>query len=597
MKFIDSSDDESEEKLTKIISKQNYASYIIDILKVNDITNAEEFKVKLGLLLHNLADRFFRNTIINNIYQEIKLQMLGNTSQQLLINIKDAFNQKLSELFELPTENPLTDSQYVQLFNSLFNKSITIPEVKLKENISVDIVRQELLQTLINTEVNLKQLYVNPMTLTLPDTATAAGLLAFSKVVNRNNKNKIKYLTQQQTDNYSSASIYNIPKSELGVFTDSHVIHYGTGNVQTEIFGLGDYKNILSKIPQSTQLRQAFVARIFATVQNKDHSMSTSEPEGIQKFNNFAEQLAHLLFIVEMQRNNTAVFIAPMFLELIVKDKKYISSECFPMAMKDAVPYARGVSVYCREGLPNAHIMDYDKTNVKPATKLLVEEGNIFIKWVSEVNNDNRFSDIVQVLDIITATKAICSKQEDRVSVKDIIEFIKGMKYVKYPANLSKLEELLQSLSTELILKFGERYEPNLKLAKSKLLEKFTTEEDKIIIINIYTAFKQATTNIPEFLPTAQEQLVENIRVAVSSILKTLSIKIKDWYTIMVPKYIFDESNQENAITKRDREADDEVPMEAKRLRIEEELLTTVDEGNESQDNILGASSNLGMDI
>ncbi|HJD61425.1 MAG TPA: hypothetical protein LFV90_04660 [Rickettsia endosymbiont of Columbicola hoogstraali] len=91
----------------------------------------------------------------------------------------------------------------------------------------------------------------------------------------------------------------------------STILHYKTGNVQTEKFGFGNYKDIFQEI-----------------LHNEEHK-ENSHLVLPKKLNNFAEQLTYLLFIIEMQRNNTTLFTAPMFLELTIQNSKYLKKEGF----------------------------------------------------------------------------------------------------------------------------------------------------------------------------------------------------------------------------------------------------------------------------
>ncbi|ABE04926.1 hypothetical protein [Rickettsia bellii] len=329
--YIDSSDEEKENQIINKIISINYNNYLFNnIINIKNIHNADEFKAKLGLILHNLADRFFRSSIINNAYQKIKerkLSLKDTNRNKLLDNIKLSFNIKLDQLFINNKENPITDEDYIQLFNFLFDKHVNLPNVFITKNeITNNKIKSSLIEEIQkNREINLKLLFQNNLNIEIKSN-NSAKILACSKVTNRNNKNKIKYLTIKEAKNHSSSTSYELSNSELPAFTDSHVIHYETGNVQTEIFGFGTYKDIFQRMLRNEAHRENIVERIFELVQNK--KIANTEKLS-QELNNFAEQLTHLLFIVEMQRNNATLFTAPMFLELIIKDTKYLKEEIF----------------------------------------------------------------------------------------------------------------------------------------------------------------------------------------------------------------------------------------------------------------------------
>ncbi|MFY9590186.1 hypothetical protein [Rickettsia endosymbiont of Halotydeus destructor] len=539
--YIDSSDDEKENNVIKNITKISYNNYLLtNILNIKGVNSAAELKENLGLILHNLADRLCGSPAINSIYQKIKGQKLNlneNTYKKILIDIKTAFNKKLTQLFtDDNKENNPADEDYIQLFDFVFNKKTPIPEIfTLKSSIKIVDVRKILLKELQTAKINLKPLYKNPLNIDI-ENSNSNEILSCSKVVNRNNKNKIKYLTVVETDKHSSSSIYNISNSQLDSFTDIHVIHYHTGNVQTEIFGFGNYKEILQKIPQNALYRSAMVKCIFNIIQNKE--INIEELEITQGLNNFAEQLAHLLFIVEMQRNNATLFTAPMFLELIVKDEKYLKYEkFFPMSAKTAVSQARGVAKDNDKKLPNTHIMDYDITNVKKSDLLLKREGNILIEWLTGVIGNNKLNCLAEVYNGVALTKIIKKKEIEHISIKELQDFLGEIdKIENCPHNL--LTALKESLNN-LIPNFGKRPEQYLNLAKENLLKKnIFTEDIKDLIEVTYCIFEETLHKLESFLLQTQKKLAADIEQALPEILTILCEKIKEWYNIEVPEYV-----------------------------------------------------------
>ncbi|MCZ6901319.1 MAG: hypothetical protein O7C62_00575, partial [Rickettsia endosymbiont of Ixodes persulcatus] len=77
----------------------------------------------------------------------------------------------------------------------------------------------------------------------------------------------------------------------------------------------------------------------------------------------------------EIHRNNATLFTAPMFLELISKDKIFLSDkELFPMSAEHAVAQIRGIIKNYKYVLPNSYSLDYDTTNVQNGNLLLIKE-------------------------------------------------------------------------------------------------------------------------------------------------------------------------------------------------------------------------------
>ncbi|ABV76510.1 hypothetical protein [Rickettsia rickettsii] len=74
--FDSSSDEELKENNTLPKYLNFLLKNILNILDINYIYNSEDFKLKLGLVLHNLADRFYKYSTIRNIYKKIKSEIL-----------------------------------------------------------------------------------------------------------------------------------------------------------------------------------------------------------------------------------------------------------------------------------------------------------------------------------------------------------------------------------------------------------------------------------------------------------------------------------------------------------------------------------------
>ncbi|WP_341787666.1 hypothetical protein [Rickettsia endosymbiont of Cantharis rufa] len=154
-------------------------------------------------------------------------------------------------------------------------------------------------------------------------------------MIDRNNKNQLKHRILEGT-NGALSTICKISNTREETFTINHLVHYKTGNIQTDVPDLGKYDEILSKFEKEAEYKHAIIKRIFEVIHAKESTRNIEELS--RKLNYFAEKLTHLLFTVEMHRNNATLFTDPMFLELIDKDGIFLSDkELFPMSIEHAV--------------------------------------------------------------------------------------------------------------------------------------------------------------------------------------------------------------------------------------------------------------------
>ncbi|MFQ3887661.1 MAG: hypothetical protein AB8U88_06670 [Rickettsia conorii subsp. raoultii] len=124
----------------------------------------------------------------------------------------------------------------------------------------------------------------------------------------------------------------------------------------------------------------------------------------------------------------------------------------------------------------------------------------------------------------------------DNVKSNDIKSFLEKVhKLENCPINL--LNSLDQNL-TALILKVNNIGERNLKLTKTKLLEKKDFSQDLKDLIEItYLEFTESLKNIEGFLAQKQASLKKEIKKILPEILQILCAKIKEWYDIDAPEY------------------------------------------------------------
>ncbi|WP_342169884.1 hypothetical protein [Rickettsia endosymbiont of Seladonia tumulorum] len=208
-----------------------------------------------------------------------------------------------------------------------------------------------------------------------------------------------------------------------------------------------------------------------------------------------------------MQRNNATLFTAPIFLELVAQDSKYLKTDFFPMATHTAVSQARGIAYSYPLELPNSYFMDYDTYNV------------------------------TQIFNLIYTKKVLQEKEIDSIKLQEIQAFLGSIGKLKnYPANLIKvLEENLHNL----IPHFGSRPEQYLLLFKEALLKKtIFSKKVKDLIENTFFEFQKILPKLDSFLVKVQADLKKDIKKIIPEILQILCAKIKEWYNIDAPEYI-----------------------------------------------------------
>ncbi|MCX4084074.1 hypothetical protein N7281_04295 [Rickettsia hoogstraalii] len=116
-KILDSSsEEESKENYT---SPQHLDFLLRNILDISYISTSKGLKLRLGLILHNLADRFFKYSAIRNTYKKIKSEILTVDNESLQENlqiIKTAFNKHLNKLFKEYNKENISDTDYCTVY-------------------------------------------------------------------------------------------------------------------------------------------------------------------------------------------------------------------------------------------------------------------------------------------------------------------------------------------------------------------------------------------------------------------------------------------------------------------------------------------------
>lgn len=532
---LDSSSD--EELKQNHLPPHHIDNLLKNILNINNVNGSKGLKLRLGLILHNLANKFFSYSI-KDTYKEIKhktLKLDDNDAKEKLNVIKTAFNKHLSELFTNDNkENPLKDKDYLKLYHFAFKPNISISDsFTLKNNITINDVKKVLFEELQNSNIDLTTLSKSPLNFTVHN---SKEFLAFPALINRNNKNKLRHHILEEIDD-NSATIVTLPNTRTKTFTANHVMHYKTGNAQTDVTGFGSYNEIFSEFNKEPKHIPNIIKRIFEIVKGKE---TTQTVQGLShKLNHFAEKLTHLLFIVETHRNNTTLFTAPMFLELVDKDNKLLSEEnLFPMSAQNAVAQVRDISKKYKNTVPNSSTIDYDTTNVKDCNKLLITEGDILIKWLSKKLNNFKLEKLITFFD----TKNLITLYQFQDINNISIHYIKTFLEKAHELNFHHTETFksLNSKLTDLLPKINNLGERSLKLIKTQLFKKLSPDL-KELVEKVYAKFTESLEEFKQFLDQKQLTLKEKIEELLPEVLQILCTKIKEWYNIDI-----EESNNIN---------------------------------------------------
>ena len=545
--FVDSSDEEDEEIVKSSIHQHpSYAKYLSSLTNLEDFSSPHVFKMNLGILVHNFAERFFRSSIIELPYllQKKKLMTIEkNNYVNILKIIREAANNFIL------TDESLKDKTYIKLFNYIFNKNLNLSnnlpkDIVLKPNVNQKNFRDNFIDKI--RELNIQEEFTPFPSLNLfldNKSSHSVQLLSFSKLVNRHNKTQLKFFTINDSDNISGSSRYIFDCKGIKEFTDTHIYHYKTGNVLTEVVKFGSYKNFLKKIPEENSTRENFIKYVYDFI--KDNNSSTDLES---KDKNFAKQLVHVLFITEMHRNKSALFLSPMFLDLIKEDSSYISPEYFPISALNAVSSYRNIIKNFSQSIPNLHHIDYDKSNLNTTegTKnFLQREGELLIKWLIVKQQDqSKIPEIISkisyncklswALDIkidditINEIKNILNIEDNDFNDQDKIIILDLKKSIDYIEQNHNSNQNLLGKTKKFVLK---KYPDSTRLTNH--------------INNIYDNFSALQK---KFLNTIEQNknylnIVKNsISVEIETLIKILNDNMKKWYGLEMP--IFDQKEK-----------------------------------------------------
>ena len=189
------------------------------------------------------------------------------------------------------------------------------------------------------------------VSLELEATEGATNFIAMAKLLNRWHKNKMKD-AQSIGDDGSGSSIImtKTETSERSVSsgTTSATLNHKSSNIQTIVDELGTYDKISKEIYEDRRLTNSAI-KIVQSVQKL--SSKGLVQEGLTaKEEKYMMNLASLMLLTEVERNETSIFTTPMFLEKAQTSDSAI--EDYPMALKGAVMASRAVGILFTDTYP-----------------------------------------------------------------------------------------------------------------------------------------------------------------------------------------------------------------------------------------------------
>jgi hypothetical protein len=542
--YLDSSGDESsstKEKNLKnsIFNPKGYTKGLIEHFHINEVNSLNTFKLQLGLLLHFFADRIARSEPLNATYQSLKADYLSLSEEdysKIITELRETLTAQFDKFIIVRDYNDLSDKDYVQLFNWLFNPNIALPDsFRLKDVNDETKVKEDLLSILYESEIDFSFLCEFGLKVTIDKVNDASSFLAATKLFNRSNKNKIKYLKIQNNKAYPDSNHLTLKNANTPSFNDHTTISTNNKNVTFKIAGLGTYDQILKTVPLERNAREAFIDHIYDTIKGKKFTRKDlKSKEEVFKIES-AENFIHLL-LVETQRDNSTILQAPMFLDLIKQDQKYLDKKYFPMALKQTVKFIRGINNDYNKDLPNNFTYDYDNHNTLQPEPFLIAVGDLIIEWSNNFCTGYNLESIGRTFALITFIDGLIYSEKDDLSLRDLDKLISDLEPYGYDKD-GFLEPLKEKLSILKEMPEATKYyylgqEDAIKRA-AKASNKF-----KIFYQEVFDEFadnREKLQNLRQNLKFSTDKLLED---SLKDILNTLIVKFNEWYNIDIAPYI-----------------------------------------------------------
>lgn len=414
--YFDSSDSEAESRVSRRKLREEIPSYFEylykDVIRPETISSVDHLYMRLGLALHNYADRVFDSPYVKSKYRKMKEAMLPELREEearVIIGQMEHFLENEGQSIFAGTEGIKSTQDifqkcraYTKVFCYIFNDNVELPEgISLRETYRVDPSRERIIEGFRRSlesysgEKGIERvlekrrrdfLIFNRFVGHAEQAEGAESILAYSQLIRRRDRDvsKLAITHEERITKVRTELNTNIGGSE-GHVTINHILH-PSGNDQTK----------LNQLPTYERIQQKYFSK-----GDEDKELATQIKKFVSTGHAESKEALHvgcLMFIVEVHRNRAAAFTSAMFIDKVIKEGKANFTQSFPMAMKGTVDAVRDIHLSYKEELPNPGWVDEGIPRREGGNKLLFAEGEAFVNWL-ELNHRSKLKDLSKVLE------------------------------------------------------------------------------------------------------------------------------------------------------------------------------------------------------
>ncbi len=200
---------------------------------------------------------------------------------------------------------------------------------------------------------------------------------------------------------------------------------------------LGNYNEILENFG-STEHKQELASGIKKYVTTGEITSSITERDKTTIIDT-----SHLLFGIEVIRNRTTMFTAPMFIDKMIATGE-VTARDFPMSMEGAVDAARDIRETYKDKLQNTRGPDYGKPSVNEGNELLDAEGEALAAWL---NNQGQ-PELDNAIKLINSRKHICDLSiSEEINNNKFVKTMNALETIQDQFTLEQKQELEPSFT------------------------------------------------------------------------------------------------------------------------------------------------------